>query len=497
MTCSSPVRTLLQTSPLPRSKPEGRGKRRQGEGKGSGEARYTACELRAPRILCSAPRCVERPGRVLTRRLISMPSAGKQVVNAPGGTSLEQVFRLRPRPAPGLRGFRSAALAEPRPRVARALPVAGGESARSGSPRSLMPRHASSLASHSRRSSRPAYTASPTRGRRRNGAPPLHEASIVALCEALAIFDGMTQVPAARRRCMTPRIPRRTWTSRAGNARAPARADRAAFFSTLLASLEPRRRRPPDEGDRSPAQCAGDRLRLLQERSLLRRPRAGLTEEVVAMIDDGYEGSALSDRHKAARLADAFLQNPRGLDGESKAPTYPPLPRRPRSSRSRPRWRCSSASQVAVALGTAPESMPTTVLPTLLTRGTAVRRVHRSATRRSGGAPPLTRSCRAPVAGRARGSSVLVGSGLRVVGEEGDQARSSRSADRGSRGGARGGPLDRAAACPAPSRSGGRSRPRRPGLRRRFRSSRPGARADARNVARTRRPLRCSGARAR
>ena len=47
--------------------------------------------------------------------------------------------------------------------------------------------------------------------------------------------------------------------------------------------------------------------------------QAGLTEEAVAMIDDGFAESALSDRHKALiRFADVFLAE-RGLKNQKES----------------------------------------------------------------------------------------------------------------------------------------------------------------------------------
>ena len=91
----------------------------------------------------------------------------------------------------------------------------------------------------------------------------------------------------------------------------------------------------------------------------------GVTEDVVAMIDDGYEDSALSQRHKAAlRLADAFLENPRGLDDTARADLLRHFSPAEIVELTAALALFVGFSKIAVALGTAPESMPTTVLPT-------------------------------------------------------------------------------------------------------------------------------------
>lgn len=93
--------------------------------------------------------------------------------------------------------------------------------------------------------------------------------------------------------------------------------------------------------------------------------QAGLTEDRVALIDDGYEASALDPRHKAAiAWADAFLANP----------AYPSDALRDELRRhfspaevvelTAALALFSGFSKIAIVLGQEPESMPTTVLPT-------------------------------------------------------------------------------------------------------------------------------------
>lgn len=91
----------------------------------------------------------------------------------------------------------------------------------------------------------------------------------------------------------------------------------------------------------------------------------GLGEDLVDLIADGYAGSTLSDRHKAAiRFTDAFLKHPAEVDAET---------RRELLAHFTPEQIVELAagvalfmgfSKIAVALGQAPETMPTTVVPT-------------------------------------------------------------------------------------------------------------------------------------
>ena len=91
----------------------------------------------------------------------------------------------------------------------------------------------------------------------------------------------------------------------------------------------------------------------------------GLGEDLVDLIADGYAESALSERHKAAiRFTDAFLKHPGEVDEET---------RRALRDHFTPEQIVELAagvalfmgfSKIAVALGQAPESMPTTVVPT-------------------------------------------------------------------------------------------------------------------------------------
>lgn len=92
---------------------------------------------------------------------------------------------------------------------------------------------------------------------------------------------------------------------------------------------------------------------------------AGLDEERVGLIADGFETSPLSDRHKTAiRWTDAFLHHPGAV---------------PQALRDEMRRTFTPAeiveltvgaalfmgfSKIAIVLGQEPETMPTTVIPT-------------------------------------------------------------------------------------------------------------------------------------
>jgi len=91
----------------------------------------------------------------------------------------------------------------------------------------------------------------------------------------------------------------------------------------------------------------------------------GLSEDLVDLINDEWETSGLSPRHKAAlRLADAFLAEPKPLAASTRAELLAHF-----SSAEIVELTAALAlfvgfSKIAVALDTAPDSMPTTVLPT-------------------------------------------------------------------------------------------------------------------------------------
>lgn len=93
--------------------------------------------------------------------------------------------------------------------------------------------------------------------------------------------------------------------------------------------------------------------------------RAGLTEDLVALIDDDYATSALSDRHKAViRWADAFLADPRVPSEALRAEMLRHFTPEAIVELTAALALFMGFSKIAVVLGQAPESMPTMILPT-------------------------------------------------------------------------------------------------------------------------------------
>jgi len=93
--------------------------------------------------------------------------------------------------------------------------------------------------------------------------------------------------------------------------------------------------------------------------------RDGLSEELVAMIDDDFAESALSERHKAViRYADVFLTDPYALTDELRAEMQRLFTPEEIVELSAGLALFMGFSKIAVVLGQAPESMPTMVLPT-------------------------------------------------------------------------------------------------------------------------------------
>ena len=91
----------------------------------------------------------------------------------------------------------------------------------------------------------------------------------------------------------------------------------------------------------------------------------GLGEELVDLIDDGYAASSLSDRHKAViRFTDAFLKHPGDVDEETRRGLLAHLTPEQIVELAAGVALFMGFSKIAVALGQAPESMPTTVVPT-------------------------------------------------------------------------------------------------------------------------------------
>lgn len=91
----------------------------------------------------------------------------------------------------------------------------------------------------------------------------------------------------------------------------------------------------------------------------------GLGEDLVALIDDGYAASDLSERHKAAiRFTDVFLRHPAEVDDETRRRLLERLTPEEIVELAAGVALFMGFSKIAVALGQAPESMPTLVVPT-------------------------------------------------------------------------------------------------------------------------------------
>ena len=92
---------------------------------------------------------------------------------------------------------------------------------------------------------------------------------------------------------------------------------------------------------------------------------SGLSEDLVALIDDGFEHSPLNDRYKLViRYADHFLRDPHGMSADLGAAM-----RRQFSGAEIVELTAGLAlfmgfSKIAVVLGLEPASMPTTVVAT-------------------------------------------------------------------------------------------------------------------------------------
>ncbi len=99
----------------------------------------------------------------------------------------------------------------------------------------------------------------------------------------------------------------------------------------------------------------------------------GLTEEMVEWIGEDYAESALSERHKLViRYADVFLTDPHALTDELRAEMLRHFSAEEIVELSAGLALFMGFSKIAVVLGTAPESMPTTVLPTTRVQGTPI-----------------------------------------------------------------------------------------------------------------------------
>lgn len=93
--------------------------------------------------------------------------------------------------------------------------------------------------------------------------------------------------------------------------------------------------------------------------------RDGLTEDAVAMINDDFEDSALSERHKAViRYADVFLVDPSRLTEELRAEMRRHFTPAEIVELTAGLALFMGFSKIAVVLGQEPKTMPTTVVPT-------------------------------------------------------------------------------------------------------------------------------------
>ena len=93
--------------------------------------------------------------------------------------------------------------------------------------------------------------------------------------------------------------------------------------------------------------------------------RQGLSEEMVALVDEDFAESQLSERHKAAiRYADAFLIDPHGLREPLRAELLRHFSPAELVELTAGIALFMGFSKIAVVLGQEPETMPTTVVPT-------------------------------------------------------------------------------------------------------------------------------------
>jgi alkylhydroperoxidase family enzyme len=91
----------------------------------------------------------------------------------------------------------------------------------------------------------------------------------------------------------------------------------------------------------------------------------GLDEAHVAMIDDGYETSALSERQKVAiALTDAVIGRTDGVDAALASRLRAAFASAELVELGVTAALCQGFSKIAIALGAAPPDMPVTVVPT-------------------------------------------------------------------------------------------------------------------------------------
>jgi len=93
--------------------------------------------------------------------------------------------------------------------------------------------------------------------------------------------------------------------------------------------------------------------------------REGLTEELVSLIGDGFEETALSPRHKAViRYADVFLTNPGVPDDALRAEMLKHFTAAQIVELTAGLALFMGFSKIAIVLGQEPSDMPTTIVPT-------------------------------------------------------------------------------------------------------------------------------------
>ena len=93
--------------------------------------------------------------------------------------------------------------------------------------------------------------------------------------------------------------------------------------------------------------------------------QAGLGEETVALVDDGYEASVLSERHKVVlRFVDVFLADPTAFRAADRRLTLAQLTAPEIVELTVAVALFMGFSKIAIVLGTAPASMPLTLVPT-------------------------------------------------------------------------------------------------------------------------------------
>lgn len=91
----------------------------------------------------------------------------------------------------------------------------------------------------------------------------------------------------------------------------------------------------------------------------------GLAEDIAALVDEGFEKSALSPRHKALiRYADIFLADPNGLTADVRTEMLRHFTPAEIVELTAGLALFMGFSKIAIVLGQEPRGMPTTVVPT-------------------------------------------------------------------------------------------------------------------------------------